>query len=495
MSTFNNLNVSAGNSVSSRINSIVSDTIGGFYPLVSTTNPITPSTLAADSESILSNLGIPANDRTLSAASVIANNIANGTLRDTNVADFNSYDGNLSIGTNDSPYGDIAIAFNELYDSAAEDILGPENTSVYTSGLETSTPTNTAEALAKQGTKKDNISTLTSPNYYAHDLIPYQPKIKYTYIVQITMNGEYQSDVPNTCAFLIKKFDKPKTTIEYEEVNFYNFFGQVPKRSKFEPVTFELHNDIKNEAMNFIVSYLRRVCPIFSHEASFNMEDQGMDFTNAASSYGLYTNTDSINIIQSIKIYDIFNGNRTMDVYTINNPKITTVDMGEWNMEEVSLASIAVTVVYDNWFVNTGVTPEIPQNVLGISELAAGNPQVLTSAGAAWDKKYLDLSRTSETNPYDTDVADSFDPPYPDDFEDSQYGDDKLSTDQLNTVASKPFWFQDDIKNINTLKNEPVTLPLAEELQKPLATNPAIPGTSDADIAKSLTPKFELGNV
>jgi hypothetical protein len=133
------------------------------------------------------------------------------------------------------------------------------------------------------------------------------------------MYGEYQQDVPNTCTFLIKQFDKPKTSIEYEEVNFYNFFSQVPKRSKFEQVSFELHNDIKNESMNFIVSYLRRVCPIFNQEQAMGFEENGMNFDNANSSYGLHTTTSNTNIIQSIKIFDIFNGNRTMDVYTFNN--------------------------------------------------------------------------------------------------------------------------------------------------------------------------------
>ena len=226
MSTFNALNVADGNAVSSRINSIVSDTIGGFYPLVSATNPITAGTLTTDGQSLLSNLGIGANDRSLAAASVIVNNISNGTLRDTNISDFKSYDGNITGGTNLTPYADIADAFNTLYDEAASQILGPSNTVVTNALSSTSTPTTTAEALAQQGARTNSksdvnggnpgsFSTLTDPGYFAHDLIAYQPKIKYTYIAQMTMYGEYQQDIPNTCTFLIKKFDKPKTTFEY----------------------------------------------------------------------------------------------------------------------------------------------------------------------------------------------------------------------------------------------------------------------------------------
>lgn len=498
MSTFNALNVADGNAVSSRINSIVSDTISGFYPLVSATNPITSSTLSTDSQNLLSNLGIPASTRSLQAANTIVGNIANGTLRE--AGDFASYDNNLSIGTNASPFGDIAIAFNTLYDERASQILGPLNTAVTTAGLGTSTPTTTAEALAQQGSNvgkttinggnPGNFSTLTSPNYYAHDLIAYQPKIKYTYIAQITMYGEYQADVPNTCTFLISKFDKPKTSIEYEEVNFYNFFSQVPKRSKFEPISFDLHNDIKNQSMNFIVSYLRRISPIFNQEHSMFFEENGMNFENANSSYGLHTTTGALNIIQSIKIFDIFNGNRTMDEYTFNNPKITSIELGDWNMSEGDGSAINVSFVYDNWYVNTGIEPKIPTNVLGLSELAAAQPQVLMSAGAGWDKKYANLLMTVETGKPD-DPATDFQVDEPAQIEDGQTSDEPLSSDQLNTISSQPFTFGKEIGNLNIIKNEPVTLPLDEELKKPLATNPTIPGVNESELAKSLTPKFE----
>jgi hypothetical protein len=501
MSTFNALNVADGNAVSDRINSIVSDTIGGTYPLVSATNPITNNTLATDGQSLLSNLGIDVNDRSLTAASIIVNNISNGTLRDVNVSDFKSYDSNLSTGGNTSPYGDIANAFNTLYDEAASQILGPSNTVVTDALSSTYTPTTTAEALAQQGANSGNtqvnggnpgnISTLTSPNYYAYDLIPYQPKIRYTYIAQMTMYGEYQQDVPNTCTFLIKQFDKPKTSIEYEEVNFYNFFSQVPKRSKFEQVSFELHNDIKNESMNFIVSYLRRVCPIFNQEQAMGFEENGMNFDNANSSYGLHTTTSNTNIIQSIKIFDIFNGNRTMDVYTFNNPKITSIDMSQWNMEDGGGSIITVNLVYDNWYLDTGVEPKIPTNTLGLSELAASNTQVLTSAGAGWDKKYTNLLSVNEKDPTVQDPASNFDVNVAQDVQDGQVGEDTLSTDQLNTISSQPFTFGKDINNLNIIKNEPVTLPLAEELAKPLATNPTIPGLNVDQVALSLTPKFD----
>lgn len=494
MSTFNALNVADGKAVSSRINSIVSDTIGGFYPLVSATNPITDQTLNTDGRSLLSNLGIDVNERSLSAASVIVNNISNGTLRDTNVSDFKSYDGNLEGGTNFTPYVDIANAFNTLYDEAAYQIVGPSNTVVTNALSSTSTPKTTAEALAQHGANTSstkvnggnpgNISTLTSPNYYAHDLIPYQPKIGYTYIAQMTMYGEYQQDVPNTCTFLIKKFDKPKTTIEYEEVNFYNFFSQVPKRTKFDSISFDLHNDIKNESMNFIVAYLRRVCPIFNQEHSMGFEENGMNFDNTNSSYGLHTTTGSYNIIQSIKIFDIFNGNKTMDVYTFNNPKITNISMNDWNMEVSETSTITTTIVYDNWYLNTGVTPEIPTNTVGLSELIAANPQVLTSAGAKWDKKYTNLTVTTEVDPNIQDPTDNFTVNGPQQIKDAQEDDgDSLSPDQLNTVASTPFDFRKEIDNLNVIKKDPITKPLNPDFN--------IPGANADEVARSLTPKFE----
>lgn len=497
MSSYNALNSADAADVQSFISGVIKHTTDGSYVLDSAINPISRDTLSSDSSMLLSKMGLDETPANLNAASVLAENIANGTLRSEGLSNFSNYDNNTSTGYVLSPLGDIANAVNTLYDSQASQLLSPGQKSVYNATSGISTPNTTAEALAKTSNTngkqansnpaKHNISTITSDDYYAKPLIDYQPKFRYTYIAQINLYGEYQSDIPVKCAFLIKKFDKPKTTIEYEEVNFYNFFSQVPKRSKFSNVTMVLHDDIKNESMNFIVSYLRRVCPIFNQEQSMNFEENGLEFQNTNSSYGLHTTTSALNIIHSIKIFDIYNGSRTMDVYTFNNPKITEVSMDDWEMESLDGREITIDFVYDNWYVDTGVAPNIPQNVLGVSELIAGPSVELTSPGAAYDQKYTNLLMTQEQ----IDYTDNADQP---NIKDGQTGDDVLSPEQLNTVASEPLDFKKEIANLNVQKNDPITAPAANtfnDMFKTLpSTNQQVPGLNNDQLMNALAPIF-----
>lgn len=503
MSSYNSLNSADATDVNSFISGIVKHTADGTYVLDSAINPITATTLASDSSMILSKMGLDSTPSNLNAASILAENIANGTLRSDGLSNFSDYNANITTGYNASPYGNIANAMNTLFDSQASQLLDPDLKSISTVTSGTGSPSTTAEAqaqnaqlngknVASSNPAKNNISTLTSPDYYAKPLIDYQPKFRYTFIAQITMYGEYQSDIPTSCAFLISKFDKPKTSIEYEEVNFYNFFSQVPKRTKFSNCSFTLHDDIKSSSMNFIVSYLRRVCPIFNHEHSMNFEDDGMNFQNSNSSYGLHTTTNSLNIIQSIKIYNIYNGSRTMDVYTFNNPKITEITLDEWSMESFDPSTINVDFVYDNWYVNAGVAPNIPQNVLGISELLAGQAMELTTPGSVYDPKYTNLLVTTEAVDYSEDQP--FDQPFDQPIEDGQTGDDQLTTEQLNTVAKEPFNLQEEIKNLNVQKQDPIVAPAANTFNNMFKSlpkdNEQVPGLNNSQLMNALAPVF-----
>lgn len=497
MSSYNALNSADAADVQSFISGVIKHTADGNYVLDSAINPITATTLASDSSMLLLRMGLDETPENVSAATTIARNIADGTLRGEGLSNFNDYDANTSTSFVLSPFGNIANAVNTLYDSQASQILEPSQKSVYNATSGIGKPSTTAESLAKtsqtngkQATTnpaQKNISTITSPDYYAKPLIDFQPKFRYAFIAQINLYGEYQRDIPTSCAFLIKKFDKPKTTIEYEEVNFYNFFSQVPKRTKFSPITLNLHDDIKNESMNFIVSYLRRICPIFNQEQSMNFEEHGMEFQNANSSYGLHTTTSALNIIQSIKVFDIYNGSRTMDVYTFNNPKITEISLDDWNMESMDPTEVTLDIVYDNWYVNVGVAPSIPQNILGVSELLAGPAAELTAPGAKYDSKYTNLLVTDEQG-RGLDNIDQLD------IQDGQVGDNVLSPEQLNTVSNEPFNLQKEIANLNVQKNDPITSPAAnifnDSFKSLPPVNEQVPGLNNDQLMNALAPIF-----
>ena len=315
------------------------------------------------------------------AATEIVNAKLDGTLNDKNVNQLSNYNGNESLKYSNSPIGKLAANVNELSDSQSALIKAKVSPLAY-SNAELPQTTNTTTR------PPDDIGLLSSETNYAQILSNYAPKSKFLYIVEFIFYAEYTNDVPHNFTFLIHKFDRPEISIEYEEVNMYNFRTNIPKKTNYGPVSFDLHDDVQNEAMNFMVSYLRRISPLFNQQYVNNLELNGMNPENTSSSYGLYTTQNNTNIIQTINVYHLYNLSNTMDKHTFNNPKIEKATMSELNMAESTGSSITLTIIYDNYFLNTGVKAELPTNALDIPELKVLDPTARTAPGAHYDSKF-----------------------------------------------------------------------------------------------------------
>ena len=113
-----------------------------------------------------------------------------------------------------------------------------------------------------------------------------------------------------------------------------------------------------------------------------------MNPENSSASYGLYTQYDNTNLIQTINVYHLYNMSNTMDKHTFNNPKIEKISMTELNMAETDGSSITLSFIYDNYFLNTGLSTDIPENPLDFPELKALNPDSKTFVGAKYDSKF-----------------------------------------------------------------------------------------------------------
>jgi len=99
---------------------------------------------------------------------------------------------------------------------------------------------------------------------YAQALIRYAPKHKFMFILQFTLKNEYNAwdEYLNQMAFVVKNTGRPNINIEHEEVNMYNFWTRVPKRTVYEPITMRFHDYSKNFGPSFFVSYLEAISPI-----------------------------------------------------------------------------------------------------------------------------------------------------------------------------------------------------------------------------------------
>lgn len=252
-----------------------------------------------------------------------------------------------------------------------------------------------------------SIGTLTSFTAYTDILNYYPPKFKYTYIVEFNLNDEYKKDISTQFTFLINRFTKPKINIEHEIVSFYNFRTSVPKLTTFEPISLTLHDDIKSEAMSFIMSYLRRVSPIMNQadQGPYNywFEGNGMTYSDSFASYNLFTQKDNINIINNITVYHLYNASRTMDVHKFINPKIESAEFGAFDMSDPDGCEITLNIVYDGYYPQFGVTPNIPAPELNITQLTASTIVSDVKVNGAYDPNGLTDS-TKGLYSYQSDV-------------------------------------------------------------------------------------------
>ena len=66
--------------------------------------------------------------------------------------------------------------------------------------------------------------------------------------------------------------------------------------------------------------------------------------------------------------------------------------MSELNMAETDGSTISLSFIYDNYFLNTGIKTDIPNNPLDFPELKALYPDSKTFHGAQYDKKFTNYT-------------------------------------------------------------------------------------------------------
>jgi len=250
-------------------------------------------------------------------------------------------------------------------------------------------PISALSNMANVQQASSEVSTdITSPgcgvSAYARDLIEYAPKHNFMFFVEFTFNSDY-TDMGikrhhNTASdikfhMLSRQFTRPNVSVEYEDVNMYNFHTKVAKRVVYDPLNIKLFDDIKNESIVFLEKYLKARSPVARYDTNGLYETAGMDYQSAndgnltglnntqgsSASMGGYVN-DNRSILKQISVYHIFGGGNKVNRYTFINPKIMQFDMSDFDMENgTEPASIDIQVAYDSMFIESGLDVSLSQ--------------------------------------------------------------------------------------------------------------------------------------
>jgi hypothetical protein len=218
----------------------------------------------------------------------------------------------------------------------------------------------------------NDVSVACGASPFAMDLIRFAPKFKYLFVMQVELNAPYnlwQGDMTDKLAFVVKHSNRPQVDFEYEEVNMYNFWTRVPKRTVYQPMTMRFYDDSANAGGRFYDNYIKSMSPIAnmghsqmmgpewlqanSMSATTVVDDFNVTNRVAAASLGKLSD-NNINIIKSIKLFHVYDAGRYMNVYTFHNPKILNFTPNELDMAETGDGSeLEFQFAYDAMFMET----------------------------------------------------------------------------------------------------------------------------------------------
>ena len=174
-------------------------------------------------------------------------------------------------------------------------------------------------------------------------------------------------------AFVVKNSTRPNVEFDYEEVNMYNFWTKIPKRTIYQPMTMRFYDDNKNSANYFYNSYLRAMSPI-ANKGGHDWKYIDPEFYQKGSMYddGDYTaslgplDDNAPNLISSIQLYHIYGYGQWLNIYTFYNPKITNLELDDLDMADSGAGSeMSFQFAYDGLHVESAIHTQ----TLGLNNL------------------------------------------------------------------------------------------------------------------------------
>lgn len=234
---------------------------------------------------------------------------------------------------------------------------------------------------------------LCNPSPYARELIRYAPKQKFLFVVDIQFSPAYKEWDPygKGMAFVVKRSTRPQIEWEYEEVNMYNFWTKVPKRTTFQPVTLTFYDDNKNYAQLFHTAYTRAMSPITNMQ--FEQKVQGSDFFEQNSmnfanelSGGTFSegepttrgytaslgalNDNTKHVLSEIRLFHLFDYGKLANIYHFYNPKIQSFTPDDLNMAESGEGTeMEFNFAYDSMFMAPGYSIQNSDGTVDIAQL------------------------------------------------------------------------------------------------------------------------------
>ena len=274
---------------------------------------------------------------------------------------------------------------------------------------------------------RTNPAVLVDTRSYAQDLInTHVPKPKFLFLMNVKFKGQFSSIFSNGFTFLLKRADRPKMKIDYEEINMYNFRTRAAKMVSYEPITVELHDSIDNLTLAFLLSYMQIMSPVMRSQIAASNNSNGQksaDVTNATGdtidssglnfdggyyftanagnpwtgslspaalqnngngSVGSILPYEELTIIDEITIYHVYGFGVSTDIYHYINPRITDFALDGLDMSDgTTMSSMSFNFLYDALNLEVGRFTNDSDVLLGLQQSVPQGVKQLNYQGAA----------------------------------------------------------------------------------------------------------------
>lgn len=184
------------------------------------------------------------------------------------------------------------------------------------------------------------------------------PKLKFLWNVKFTFRtaiGNPGSDRLDQVTYHVKQSTRPSPSIQYKDVNFYNYRTKVATRSEMGVYSITFYDDPANFASRLFMGYMRQISPITDEtnsKLSTNYEENdGGQF----SSVGPQDEDIRYSPIDKIELFHYYNTTAPIEgktVYRFFNPKISQMNFDELDMTSNEPSLVTMTFNCDSFSVD-----------------------------------------------------------------------------------------------------------------------------------------------
>jgi len=192
------------------------------------------------------------------------------------------------------------------------------------------------------------------------------PKSRFLFTVAFEMDAGMgielgDSDLAKN-KYACKSATRPSQTIDYQDVNSYNYRFKVATKVDNGTATVTFYDDNKNTALNIIRNYMLTVSPIARRESGPSYYNQQDDVQQWAG-IGPLPNNSKDGVIKTLTISHHYNNDYTdadsahqVVNYDYINPKLQNFIMEDLDMSSSEASMITLTFVYDSvniWYTDS----------------------------------------------------------------------------------------------------------------------------------------------